>query len=193
MTRGFWRAAPIFLLVASLGCAHIPYFKRWAKKPYYPYLKHKMFSFEYPRKWGDPVATEYGVEMRHPDGLGLFSIEYIPNEAKAYKPPDKYRRDMTVWGSVEDTHVLTRIQFSSRTAYNVRFTSYEYDARYLLGEQVKVQMTDHTMVVDPRGLFVLTFRTPRDEFWNRKMRKEHRHWLGSLVLAAPPEDDKKKP
>lgn len=190
MARAFRLVLPFLLAaVASSGCAYIPYFKRWAKKPYYPYLKSKMFSFEYPRKWGDPVATDHGVEVRHPEGLGSFSIEFIPKEHRDYKPPEKYRRDMAGWGSVEDTHVIARVEFSSRPAYNVRFTSYEYDARYLLGEQVRVQLTDHTMVSDPRGLFVIVYRTPRDEFWNRKLRKEYRHWLASLVLAAVPQED----
>lgn len=186
MTRRF--AVLVAFLLLGSGCAHIPYFKKWHKKPYLPYLKSKMFSFEYPRKWGDPNPLEFGAELRHPEGLGRFSLEFIPKTAPTYKTPEKYRREMSQWGSVEDKHLVARIEFSSRPAYNVQFTSYEYDARYLLGEQVKVEFTDYTVAADPRGVFVLIFRAPREHFWNKKLRKEYRRWLNSLVLAALPQD-----
>ena len=112
MTRGFLRALPLLLLVASAGCAHIPYFKKWAKKPYLPYAKSKRYAFEYPRKWGEPVATGRGAELRHPDGLGSFSIAFVHKNDPDYQSPDKYRRDMAAWGSVEDAHMVSRIEFS---------------------------------------------------------------------------------
>lgn len=186
MTRRF--LAALILVAACGGCRHIPYFKKWYKAPYLPYLKHKMFSFEYPRKWGDPVKLDYGAELREPEGLGSFSIEWIPKEAKDYKNPEKYRREMALWGSVEDRHIVNRLEISSRTAYNVTFTSYDYDPRYMLGEKVQIGMTDFTVAADPRGVFVLVLKAPRGNFWDKKLRKEYDRWRASMTWSALPEE-----
>lgn len=180
--------ATVMLAFVFAGCKHIPYFKKWYKPPYLPYLGSKMFSFEYPRKWGEPAKLEHGAEIREPKGLGSFSIEWIPKEAKAYKTPDKYRREMALWGSVEDSHIVRKIEISSRTAFNVVFTGYEYDPRYMLGEKVAVRMTDFTVAADPRGVFVLTLKAPRESFRHPKLRKEHARWRESMTWASLPQD-----
>ncbi|MBI4345830.1 MAG: hypothetical protein HY553_03180 [Elusimicrobia bacterium] len=185
--RKSWAVLALVLVAAAAGCRHIPYLKKWAKKPYYPYLGSKMYSFEYPRKWGDPITLDHGVELRSPQGTGSFSIQFIPKAHKDYKPPEKYRREMGTWGSVEDSHIVKQVVFSSRTAYNVIFTHYEYDHRYMVGQQLNVQRVDHTAIPDPRGMFVHVFRAPREHWNDRRLRKEYRRWLGTLVLSAPPE------
>ena len=178
----------LLAVVALGGCRHIPYFKKWAKPPYYPYLATKLYSFEYKRKWGDPLKIKHGVEVRSPNATGSFAIEFIPKADQDYLPIEKYRRDMAVWGSVEDSHVVKTVSFSSRPAYNIQFTAYEYDQNYLVGEQVKVQTVNVTAIPDPRGMFIHTYRAPREHFWNRKTRKEYVRWLQTLVLSFPPEE-----
>ncbi|MBI5202605.1 MAG: hypothetical protein HY925_13525 [Elusimicrobia bacterium] len=172
----------------SGGCRHIPYLKKFVKPDYYPYLASKLYSFEYKRKWGDPHKTEHGVEVRSPDGTGSWTLEFLPEKDKDFKPVDKYRRDMAVWGSTEDSHVVKNVVFSSRTAVQIQFTHYEYDQNYLVGERVHVQTVNVTAVPDPRGMFIITYRAPREEFWNRKTRKEYDRWLQTLVLSYPPEE-----
>ena len=181
------RWALLAAVLPAAGCSHIPYLKKLVKPRYYPYLESRLFSFVYPRKWGEPAKLEYGVQLREPGGRMACSVEFLPKESKAYVPPDTYRKDMSQWGAVEDDHRVYRIEFSSRPALQVRFTTYEYDARYLLGQQVRVSKTEQIMVPDPRGLFRIAYQTPVDLFWEKRNRKEFEHFLGSLVLSYPSE------
>ncbi|MBI4424390.1 MAG: hypothetical protein HY554_11710 [Elusimicrobia bacterium] len=174
------------MLAAALfsGCARMPYFKRWAKKPYLPYLESKLFSFEHPRAW-QPVRLPDGAEVRDPDGGAVFSVEFLPLAHPAYKPPKEYRRDMAAWGAIEDKHLVYEIELSSRPAYRVLFTTYEYDARYLLGEKVRVESAELTLVPDERGLFLVKYRAPRGEFDAARNRAQYARFLENLVLSAP--------
>ena len=181
------------LAVAASGCSHIPYFRRWAKKPYYPYLKNKMFSFEHPRKWGDPIEIPGGVEFRAPERTAAFSMAFIERADPEYKDPDLYRRAMASWGAVEDEHRVETVEISSRTAYRVRHTTYRYDPEYLLGEKYQVSFTETMIVPDPRGLFIIRYYAPLEEFWRRRNLKHYQYFLRSLVMSAPKETDYPKP
>ncbi|MCX5790037.1 MAG: hypothetical protein NTX64_16265 [Elusimicrobia bacterium] len=187
--RLVWGAIAAAALAAA-GCARIPYLKRFVKPPYYPYQKKTaLYSFEYPRKWGEPSKMEFGAELREPKGRMTVSVEFVPKESKAYVDPATYRKDMSQWGSVEDEHRVYRVEISStaRQGLQARFTTYEYDARYLLGQEVRVTMTELTIVPDPRGLFRVVYRAPRNLFWNAANRRQLQHFLKSLVLSPPPE------
>lgn len=182
------RLIALFCVLALSACAHIPFFRRWARKPYIPYEANPRFSFEYPRGWSAGVAIPGGIEFRDPKGRAAFSAAFYARGSKEYKPPELYRQYMSGWGAVEDAHRAYKVVVSSRTGYQVQFTTYDYDPEYLLGERYRVWFTEATMLPEADGLFVLRYHAPRSEFWKNRHRRHYLHFLKSLALTTPPEE-----
>lgn len=155
------------------------------KPTYYHYLDNPWFTCEYPRKWGDGTRIPGGVEFREPENRARFSIAYIPRDDPEYRDPDRYRRDMAAWGSVEDAHRVLETQVSSRTAYAVQFTNYEYDPEYLLGQKVDVRYVEAIMVPLESGMYVLRYQADKNKFWAKKFRKPYEYFLQNLILIEP--------
>ncbi len=175
-------------LIPLAGCSHIPFFKRWARKaPFLPYQADPMFSCQYPRRWL-PELIEGGVRFREPKGRAHFSIIFVAKDEKGYKPPDELRREMAAWGSTEDPHLVSDTLISSHTAFRVRYTRYEYDPQYLLGEKARVSLAEASAVPDPRGVFLILYRAGREDFWRKKYRAPYLHFLNSLLFSPLPEE-----
>jgi len=165
--------------LAASGCGRVP-----ALKPYYPYLGHPRFSFEYPRLW-KAQSIPGGVSLLEPKGRAEISIAYHSQGTPEYKPPELYRQYMAAWGAVEDSHQVSEVSVSSHTAFMARFTSYQYDPEYLLGEKVKVLLVEVLMVPEPEGMYVVRYQARKDDFWKKSWRGCYEHFLGSLILAWP--------
>ena len=172
------------------GCAHPPRFIRATpvlrllyRPATIPYADNPRFSFELPTKWVGPERLPGGVKFREPRGRAAISIVFLARGEPGWKAPEAFRQHMREQGTVEDGHILSRIEISSRTADVARFTGYVYGQEYLLGQKVEVEKTEMVMAADPDGLYVIRYETGRENFI--RFHRVLEAFLRSLVLAAP--------
>ncbi|HBL19139.1 MAG: hypothetical protein A2X36_01625 [Elusimicrobia bacterium GWA2_69_24] len=148
-----------------------------------PYQGHPKFSFEYPEGWAGPSAIDDGVRFQTPDGAVCLEAAYHPAGTKAYRTPGDFRRTMREQGTTADSHIIEEVKLATGTAYQVLFTTHEYDPRYLLGAKKEVLTTALLMAPDRDGIFVMRLQAPRRTFG--RVLRHWRHALKTLALEPP--------
>jgi len=183
---------------AGGGCANPPRFVKrtpvlrllyrpWSK----PFLDHPQFSFYIKSNWKGPQSVDGGVRFSEPKGRAWVSILFLMPSMEGYREINDYRQHMREQGTVADSHVLTEMEISSRTASVARFTTFDYSPEFLLGEVVKVLYTELILVPDPAGIYLIRYEAPKDQFF-RFYRVQER-MLESLTLATPKEEENINP
>lgn len=155
------------------------FYRPWAS----PYLEHPRFSFEIKRSWKGPEPAVGGPIFTEPKGRAAVSVAFHAQGEPGYKPPTAYRQHMREQGAVHDSHILTELLISSRTASRAVYTSYRYHPEYLLGEQVQTRMTDHIMIPDEEGIYVVRYEADRRHFF--RFHHVLERMLKTLVLLEP--------
>lgn len=180
------------------GCANPPRFVKrtpglrllyrpWSK----PFLDHPQFSFYIKSDWEGPQSVDGGVRFVDPRGRAWISVVFLMPNMEGYKPLSDYRQYMREQGTIGDSHVLSEIQISSRTASVARFTTYDYSPEFLLGEVVNVLYTELVLVPDPAGIYVIRYEAPKESFF--RFYRVQASMLQTMTLATPREEENVNP
>lgn len=171
MTRFLRRAVLLAAVLPVLSCANPPNFVKKTpvlrmlyRPPFKPCLDSPIFSFEIRRFWTGPEGIPGGVRYRSKDGASTIEVAFHAENAKGWRPVPELRKEMSAWGSVEDTHTVVPVQVSTASAYRVAFTTHEYDPEYLLGASSRVWFTDFVLVPDPEGIIVARLHVPKGDY-----------------------------
>jgi hypothetical protein len=182
----------VFLLLLALGlsCANPPQLVkrtpglRLLYRPgVMPYLGNQKFSFDMDTHWKGPESVEGGVRYTSEKGEGTITIVHLPKDSPLWKDPKDIRQYLTTQGSTEDSHVLTGLIISSRTAARASYTTYRYDPEYLLGTRAQAFYDEVVLIEDRDGLFLIRLHATKPAF--RRLHKAYAAFLKSLILAAP--------
>lgn len=123
-----------------------------------------LFSYVDTLEWGKPLPTGGGYEWRHPKGRARIHLGLVMGEQALARPLAAFLRTLKEQGSFEDTHALSEVVLSSAPAWSARYTTYHYPEPYLTGSVVSVSVTETLVTADPRGYFVLSYRSSREDF-----------------------------
>ncbi|HVA66776.1 MAG TPA: hypothetical protein VNK24_07615 [Elusimicrobiota bacterium] len=114
--------------------------------------------------WRGPVPIAGGLEWNKKHGKAAVAVSYVSPEDPAYKPVPDYLEAMRGAGIATDDHVVSKINFSTWTAYSVLYTSYDYPSASLVGSGAKIYRTRTILIPAGKGYYLIHYRALRKNF-----------------------------
>ena len=137
--------------------------------------------------WGEPLRVSGGLQWQAGKDSAWISIVFLPEQGPSGKPLNLLLRELREAGAPEDSHTLTDIAISSRSAYMGLYTSYIYPEASLVGSKVLVFKTQTVVVSTTGGAYKAQYRAEAGEF------EHHRAAFERFLLYvgfAPPVKEK---
>lgn len=138
------------------------------------------FTYTDTLKWGEPRRVPGGLEWRQKEDRARIAVTFLSPGMKGYRNKDAYLQYLRSVGSPEDTHIVTEVALSSRTAYTARYTTYYYPEGTLVGSQVKVFLTETTMIPASEGVYLFHYRAQDKDF--KKFYPLFKSFIGHVIL-----------
>lgn len=157
------------------------------KKPV-PRLRAASFTWIDTLGWGAPQAVPGGLRWRRPKAQAAISVAFVPKAGAGARSLEAELKTLREAGSPEDTHSLTEVAVSSRTALAALYTSYLYPETVLVGSEVKVVRTQALIVPVEAGYYKIQYRASSEEF--DRSRPDFERFIRYLDLATPPPVEK---
>lgn len=118
--------------------------------------------------WGAPRRVGGGLEWRLRAAGPAVSIVFVPSQGPRGRSFESALSSLKEAGAPEDSHTLTPVRVSSRSAYAGLYTTYVYPEPVLLGSRVTVLKTEVLVVPGADGYYQAQYRAEASEFLKHK-------------------------
>jgi hypothetical protein len=159
----------------------------WHKKAV-PRKRAESFTWVDTLGWGEPQRIAGGLQWRRAKAPIWIAVTYVPAQGERAKALDAELAALREAGAPEDSHTLSEVAVSSKTALAAVYTTYLYAQAALVGSDVSVLKTMALVVPAKEGYYKLQYRASAGEF--ERWRPDFARFIRYLDLAPPPLPEK---